>query len=60
MIDTPSPAARIARGTLSRKGRGLKRRSWDKEIERDSMSGKLDPLVENATREHLEGKSRPL
>jgi predicted sugar kinase len=33
---------------------------WDKQIERDSQSGKLDKLLNRAKAEHRKGKSRPL
>jgi hypothetical protein len=33
---------------------------WDKQIERDSQSGKLDRLLKRAKAEHRKGKSRPL
>jgi hypothetical protein len=33
---------------------------WDRQIEADAASGKLDPLIERALAEHRTGKSRPL
>jgi hypothetical protein len=33
---------------------------WDKKIERDSKSGKLDKIVQRSKTEHRKGKSRPL
>jgi hypothetical protein len=34
--------------------------AWDREIERDADSGKLDRLVKQALADHASGKSRPL
>jgi hypothetical protein len=33
---------------------------WDREIERDSESGKLDRLMNQALADHRAGKSRPI
>ena len=33
---------------------------WDREIERDSASGKLDKVFEKSLAEHREGKNREL
>ena len=33
---------------------------WDRQIERDAASGKLDRLVKQALTDHAAGKSRPL
>ena len=33
---------------------------WDRQIEADAASGKLDPLIEEARAEHRAGKTRPL
>jgi hypothetical protein len=33
---------------------------WDKQIERDSKSGKLDKLLRKAKAEHRKGKSTPV
>jgi hypothetical protein len=33
---------------------------WDRQIEADSASGKLDVLAEEARAEHRAGKTRPL
>ena len=33
---------------------------WDKQIERDSRSGKLDKLLRKAKTGHRKGKSRPV
>jgi hypothetical protein len=33
---------------------------WDRQIERDAASGKLDRLVKQALADHAAGKSRPL
>jgi hypothetical protein len=33
---------------------------WDRQIESDSLSGKLDALIDDAVAEHNEGKSKPL
>ena len=33
---------------------------WDREIERDAASGKLDGLMKQARADHAAGKSRPL
>ena len=34
--------------------------AWDRQIEADSMAGKLDHLIEESLAEHKAGKSRPL
>jgi len=33
---------------------------WDREIERDAASGKLDRLMKQSLADHAAGKSRPL
>jgi len=33
---------------------------WDREIERDAASGKLDKLFEKSVADHLAGKSREI
>ena len=33
---------------------------WDRQIERDAASGKLDGLMEQALSDHAAGKSRPI
>ena len=33
---------------------------WDRQIDADAKAGRLDPLIEEAIREHREGKSKPL
>ena len=33
---------------------------WDREIEADSASGRLDPMIEEALAEHRAGKTKPL
>jgi len=33
---------------------------WDRQIEADAASGKLDPLIEEALAEHRAGKTKPL
>ena len=33
---------------------------WDRQLEHDAASGKLDALAEKALRDHAEGKSTPL
>jgi hypothetical protein len=33
---------------------------WDKQIEEDAASGKLDRFIEEALDEHRQGKTRPL
>ncbi len=33
---------------------------WDRQLERDVASGKLDALAEKALRDHASGKSTPL
>ena len=33
---------------------------WDRQIEADAASGKLDPLIERALTEHRDGKTTPL
>ena len=33
---------------------------WDRQLERDVASGKLDELAEKALRDHASGKSTPL
>jgi hypothetical protein len=33
---------------------------WDRQIETDAASGKLDPLIEEALAEHQAGKTKPL
>jgi hypothetical protein len=33
---------------------------WDRQIERDAASGKLDKLFENSVAAHRAGKSRPI
>ena len=33
---------------------------WDREIERDAASGKLDKLFEKSLADHAAGKSRPI
>jgi hypothetical protein len=33
---------------------------WDRQIESDASSGKLDPLIEQALAEHRTGKTSPL
>ena len=33
---------------------------WDRQIEADVVSGKLDPLIEQALAEHRAGKTKPL
>ena len=33
---------------------------WDRQIERDSASGKLDALAERALRDHATGKTTPI
>lgn len=33
---------------------------WDRQIEADAKAGRLDPLIEEAIREHRDGKSQPL
>ena len=33
---------------------------WDRQIERDLSSGRLDALVEEARTEHRSGRTRPL
>ena len=33
---------------------------WDRQLERDTASGKLDALAEEALRDHAAGKSTPL
>lgn len=38
----------------------LKAWLWDREIESDSVSGRLDALADEALAEHRAGKSRPL
>jgi len=35
-------------------------RAWDEQIERDSLTGKLDYLVEEARADYLAGRCRPL
>ena len=35
-------------------------KAWDKQIEADSKSGKLDHLIEKSMGEHKAGKSSPL
>jgi hypothetical protein len=60
MAINPSPAARFARATLSRKERRLTPRSWDKKIERDSKKGKFASLIKKARAEHRKGKSKVL
>ncbi len=34
--------------------------AWDRQIEADSLAGKLDKLAEKALAEHRAGRSRPL
>ena len=34
--------------------------AWDRQIEADSASGKLDALMEESMNEHKAGQSRPL
>ena len=34
--------------------------AWDRQIEADSVAGKLDHLIEESLAEHKAGKSRPL
>lgn len=34
--------------------------AWDRELESDSISGRLDSLAEQALRDHAAGKSTPL
>ena len=34
--------------------------AWDRQIEADSMAGKLDHLIEESLAEHKASKSRPL
>ena len=34
--------------------------TWDKQMERDSESGRLDPLFDEALAEHKAGLSKPL
>lgn len=34
--------------------------AWDREIERDAASGKLDKLFEKSIADHLAGKSREI
>jgi len=34
--------------------------AWDREIERDAASGKLDKLFEKSMADHLAGKSREI
>jgi len=34
--------------------------AWDREIERDAASGKLDKLFEKSVADHLAGKSREI
>ncbi len=34
--------------------------SWDKQIERDAKSGRLDNLLAEVDREYMEGLSKPL
>ena len=34
--------------------------AWDRQIEADSKSGKLNRLIEDSLAEHKAGKSRPL
>lgn len=33
---------------------------WDKQIEEDAKAGKLDKLMEEARRDHRQGKTKPL
>ena len=33
---------------------------WDRQIEADAASGKLDRLAEQALRDHAEGRTKPL
>ncbi|MGH8095535.1 MAG: hypothetical protein ACREIF_19055 [Chthoniobacterales bacterium] len=33
---------------------------WDRQIHADAKAGRFDPLIEEAIREHREGKSQPL
>ncbi|MBN1470818.1 MAG: hypothetical protein JW925_03490 [Syntrophaceae bacterium] len=33
---------------------------WDRQIERDSESGKLDRLAQNAIEEHIAGKTKAI
>ena len=34
--------------------------AWDRQIERDSVSGKLDGILKRALAQHAAGKSRPI
>lgn len=34
--------------------------NWDRQLERDVAAGRLDPLAEQALRDHASGRTRPL
>ena len=38
----------------------FRERAWDREIEHDASTGKLDALVARAREEHRAGRTRPL
>lgn len=38
----------------------LKELAWDEQIERDVKAGKLDKLMDEALRDHREGKTLPM
>jgi hypothetical protein len=39
---------------------GYENSRWDRQIEADANSGRLDPLIEEALAEHRAGKTKPL